>query len=149
MPQIHDYYIVRLRASHLRWGTYRHTRTRPLIYGEGYIPIPRRIATVFNIYNSNVSCNYSPLYDCVSLDGFYKGQLLAQGSCKKGDIYAKQFAEHNNLKGLGQWYMQVGARYGDYVLVYFTSHNSLSIALLSNYSGPYPNFGNYSGSLFL
>ena len=42
-------------------------------------------------------------------------------------IYAKQFAEEGNLKGIGDWYDYVGATAGDYVKVVFTSQNYIII----------------------
>lgn len=129
MPKAGDSFVVRLKDTHVDWGEYRYTNTRDIIYGEGYIPIPRSKAKKFQIYNTNGSGSL-PLYDCSSIDGFYQGVLLAQGSSKKGDIYAKQFAEYKNLKGLGHWFSDVGAGPGDRVEVVFTSPASLTIELL-------------------
>lgn len=128
MPRAGDSFIVELKDTHVDWGEYRYTSTRDMIPGEGYIPIPRSKAEAFCIYNSSGSS--SPLYDCSSIDGQYQGVLLAQGSSKKGDIYAKQFAEYGNLKGLGRWFAAVGAKPGDRVEVVFTSPTSLTIELL-------------------
>lgn len=129
MPKAGDSFIVRLKDTHVDWGEYRYTNTRDIIPGEGYIPIPRSEAEAFQIYNTNGSSSL-PLYDCCSIDGFYRGVLLAQGSSERGDIYAKQFAEYKNLKGLGRWFSAVGAKPGDRVEVIFTSPTSLTIKLL-------------------
>ena len=37
MPNIGDNFITTLKKAHLEWGTYRHTLSRGLIYGEGYL----------------------------------------------------------------------------------------------------------------
>lgn len=129
MPKAGDFFIVELKDTHVDWGEYRYTNTRDIIPGEGYIPIPRSKAEAFRIYNTNGSSSL-PLYNCTSIDGLYQGTLLAQGSSEKGDIYAKQFAEYKNLKGLGRWFAAVGARPGDRVKVFFTSSASLTIELL-------------------
>ena len=60
----------------------------------------------------------------------YQGVLLAQGSSEKSDVYAKQFAEYKNLKGLGRWFAAVGAKPGDWVRAAFTLPASLTIELL-------------------
>lgn len=126
MPQIGDTFIVTIRPSHLGWGTYRHTDTREPIYGEGYIKIPRKYAKKFGIFNANHP-TADPRYYCSAVNGNYSGILLAQGCSKAGDIYAKQFAESGNLKGIGGWYRSVEAQVGRQVKVTFTSANSLQI----------------------
>ena len=35
-----DYYTVVLKEAHLNWGEHRHTGTREIVEGEGYVPIP-------------------------------------------------------------------------------------------------------------
>lgn len=129
MPKSGDSFTVQLKGTHVDWGEYRYTSTRDIIPGEGYIPIPRSYAETFHIYNTNRP-GPLPLYDCSSIDGLYQGTLLAQGSSEKGDIYAKQFAEYKNLKGLGGWFAAVKAKPGDLVKVTFTSSSSLTIELL-------------------
>lgn len=129
MPKAGDSFIVRLEPSHLGWGTYRYTNTREPVYGEGYIKIPRHDAENFNIYNNNYP-TANPRYYCTAVNGCYSGILLAQGCSYAGDIYAKQFAEEGNLKGIGNWYRSVGAQVGGRVKVKFTSSNSLEIEYL-------------------
>ncbi len=129
MPKEGDFFVVQLKDTHVDWGEYRYTNTRDIIPGEGYIPIPRSKAEAFHIYNANGS-DLLPLYDCSSIDGLYQGTLLAQGSSEKGGVYAKQFAEYKNLKGLGRWFTAMGAKPGDQVRVIFTSPTSLTIELL-------------------
>ena len=120
MPDAGDSFTITLNTSHLRWGTFRYTNTRNRIYGEGYIPIPRRFARAFGIFNSN-NHDANIRYNCTSTDGFYNGVLLAQGCSQAHDIYAKQFAEEGNLKGIGAWYAHVNARVGSHIRVTWTS----------------------------
>lgn len=126
MPTVGDSFIITLRPSHLGWGTYRYTDTRDPIYGEGYIPIPRRYAQAYSIYNSNQYLANTQ-YNCTSADGYFNGILLAQGCTRAGDIYAKQFAEEGNLKGIGDWYAHVHAQVGDHVRVTWNSSTAVEI----------------------
>lgn len=129
MPRRGDIFIVALKPSHLGWGTYRYTDTRDPIYGEGYIKIPRHYAERFEIFNDNHP-TADPRFRCTTVNGIYSGTLLAQGCSRAGDVYAKQFAEEGNLKGIGNWYRSVGAQVGGRVKVTFTSSNSLEIEYL-------------------
>jgi len=126
MPKTGDSFVVELKPSHLGWGTYRHTCTRPPIYGEGYIKIPVKYARLFDIFNDNHP-TANALYSCTALNGTFSGTLLAQGCSKARDVHAKQFAEEGNLRGIGSWYQSVSARAGDHVEVVFTSPTSLTI----------------------
>lgn len=126
MPQAGDTFTVTIKPSHLGWGTHRYTNTREPIYGEGYIKIPRYYAKKFGIFNDNHPVA-NPRYRCKAVNGCFSGVLLAQGCSKAGDIYAKQFAEIGNLKGVGNWYRSVGAEVGRQVRVTFTSEDSLQI----------------------
>jgi hypothetical protein len=119
-------FVVEIKPSHLGWGTYRNTTSREPIYGEGYIKIPREYAEMYDIYNDNHP-TANPLYSCAAVNGSFQGVLLAQGSSEAGDVYAKQFAERGNLKGIGNWYRSVNAQIGGRVKVTFTSSDSLTI----------------------
>lgn len=134
MAKAGDFYIVTLEKAHLEWGTHRYTGSRPRIYGEGYLHIPRHIATSFSLYNSNYTEGSNVLgvnvFNCVSADGLFKGVLKAQGNSGKGDIYAKQFSGNNNLQALGNWYSAVGAKIGDCVKVSWTSPTDIIIELI-------------------
>lgn len=61
------------------------------------------------------------------MDGYFHGILRAQGSRSLGDIYAKQFAGDGDLKALGRWYAQIGARPGDRIRVYWISKVKIQI----------------------
>lgn len=108
------------------WGTHRYTDTREPIYGEGYIQIPQNVAKRLEIFNNN-KLGAEVRYECHSIDGLYSGTLLAQGCSQAGEIYAKQFAEAGNLKGIGRWYEAVAAKENGEVEVVFTSSNSMTI----------------------
>jgi hypothetical protein len=111
MPQFGDAFVVKIKPSHLGWGTYRHAHSRGPIYGEGYIKIPSKYAVMYGIFNNNNPGN-NALFDCTAINGTFRGTLLAQGCSNAGDIYAKQFAEYKNLQGIGNWYRSVNAHTG-------------------------------------
>lgn len=129
MPRAGDTFTVTLKPSHLGWGTYRYTNTRDPIYGEGYIKIPRQYAERFDIFNDNHPTANSR-YHCVAVNGDYSGILLAQGCSSAGDVYAKQFAEKGNLKGIGDWYRSVGAQVGGEVRVTLLLLAALKLSIL-------------------
>ena len=134
MAKAGDSYIVTLEQAHLEWGTHRYTGTRPQIYGEGYLHIPRQIARALSLYNSNYTGGADVLgkniFNCTSVDGLFTGQLKAQGNSESGDVYAKQFSGNNNLQALGRWYSAVEACIGDRVKVEWTSPTDIRIQLL-------------------
>ena len=134
MPNRGDYYEVKLKASHLGWGNYRYTNTRPTIYGEGYIKIPLRVAKSLEIFNSNLQGDMLGIniFNCYSSDGLYRGQLKAQGCNRAGDVYAKQFAENGYLRGIGTWYRNCQAKIDDYVRVEWISETDVVITLIRN-----------------
>lgn len=124
-------YTVQISQAHLNWGSYRHTNSRGIVYGEGYIQIPHQYAVNFNIYNSNHSNGNqlgSNIFNCSSDDGFLNQvQLKATGCSKKGDIYAKQFQGNGSLQVIGDWYHHVNAQVGDTVEVTWTSTTDITI----------------------
>jgi hypothetical protein len=129
MPKTGDSFIVTLGPSHLGWGRYRHTKSRPQISGEGFLPIPARYAKAMNITNSNGVDN--TLYNCNSSDGNLKNvTLLAQGGSKAGYKYAKNFAGKGNLKLLGTWFTSIGAKIGDKIEIKFTSPTDILLTKL-------------------
>lgn len=129
MPKTGDSFIVTLKPSHLGWGRYRHTNTRPIINGEGYLPIPAKYARAMNITNSNGIGN--TLYNCNSADGQLKDvTLLAQGASRAGYKHAKNFAGKGNLKLLGTWFASIGAQVGDRVEIKFTSPTDILLTKL-------------------
>lgn len=124
MPTPGSTFTIRLKPSHLGWGNYRYTNSRDIIYGEGYIPIPKRYALAYSIFNSNHSPNGLGinLYHASSTDGFLNNvSLLAQGCKEAGDIYAKQFSVKGNLRIIGSWYANQHATTANSVKVTWTS----------------------------
>ena len=45
-------YTITLSLSHLKWGEYRNPTNRNIVYGEGYIPIPKSAAQQFGIFKA-------------------------------------------------------------------------------------------------
>lgn len=130
MPNAGDTFIVEIKEPHIGWGTERHTNTRTIRHGEGYIKIPRAEAVRFSIYNCNRQ-NANILYDVVCLNGNQiNGRLLAQGSEDSNDVYAKQFSVQGDLRQVGQWYASVHAVPGGRVRITFTSETSLELEYL-------------------
>ncbi len=130
MPNAGDTFTVEIKEPHIGWGTERHTNTRPIRQGEGYIKIPRSEAIRLSIFNCNRQ-NANTLYDVVCLNGDQiNGRLLAQGSEDSNDVYAKQFSVQGDLKQVGQWYASVHAVPGGHVRITFTSETSLTIEYL-------------------
>jgi hypothetical protein len=122
-------YVVELKPSHLGWGTVRHTNTRRIIPGEAYIHIPANIARSFGLYNSNnhqTGLGYN-VFNCVSTDGFFSGELKSAGNYRKGAVYAKQFQGKGDLKALGRWFTHINAQVGDHVEVTWTSPTDITI----------------------
>ncbi|MGL5716562.1 MAG: hypothetical protein ACRCX2_26345 [Paraclostridium sp.] len=120
-----DSYIVEIGEAHLNWGTHRYTNSRGMVYGEGYIQIPKQYARNFDIYNSNYQNGDAlgiNIFNCSSDDGFLDDvQLKSCGNSFAGDTYAKQFQGNGSLQTIGAWYHHVGAQVGDYVEVTWTS----------------------------
>ena len=129
-----DWYEVELKQAHLEWGTHRYTDSRGIVYGEVYLAIPRNTAEQFKIFNSNgtngIDCWGQNIFACYSSDGMYEGVLRAQGNSYAGDVYAKQFSEDKNLKGIGGWYQSVGATVGGRVRVQWISPDTIEITYL-------------------
>ncbi len=124
-----DSYQINLKESHLAWGIYRFTDSRNEISGEAYIPIPRYVAKKFNIFNSNYTGGLDILgqniFKCVSMDRSFKGTLKAQGCSEAGDIYAKQFSIKGDLKALGAWFNNIGAKVGDTIEIEWISNTDI------------------------
>ncbi|MGG5461186.1 hypothetical protein [Clostridium sp. B9] len=131
MPRRGDSFTVTLGRTHLNWGTHRYTNSRGYVYGEGYIPIPRRAAVVFGIYNSNYTNRQDILgtnvFNCTSSDGLFCGQVKMCGSSERGDIYAKNLQGNGSLQAIGNWFANCNAVVGGQVRVTWTSTTDISI----------------------
>lgn len=126
-------YVVKLERAHLGWGNYRRTNSRHIINGEGYIPIPKKYAVAFNIYNSNyhVQGLGINLFNASSVDGFLNNvTLLAQGCSSAGNIYAKQFSVKGNLKMIGNWYAYQNATTNNFVKVIWTTPTNILLEII-------------------
>ena len=125
-----DTFTITLKQAHLEWGSFRHTTSRGVVYGEGYIPIPRSIAQKLNILNSNQD-DIPIEYNCNSTDGFLiNTKLLAAGSSRAGDPYAKQFQGSGSLQVLGQWFEDIQAQVGNQVQVSWVSPTEITIQMI-------------------
>ncbi|EOU1475817.1 hypothetical protein VOH98_000382 [Clostridium perfringens] len=131
MPVRGDSFTVSLGETHLNWGTHRYTNSRGIIYGEGYIPIPRGIARRIGIYNSNYTNGQDLLgvniFNCTSADGFFCGQVKMGGSSEAGDIYAKNLQGNGNLQAIGSWFANCNAIVGGQVEVTWLSPTDITI----------------------
>ena len=60
MAKTGDTFTITLKRPHLEWGSYRHTNSRGIVYGEGYIPIPAPDAYRIGTFNSNANSITAP-----------------------------------------------------------------------------------------
>ena len=124
MANAGDSLITILKQAHLEWGSHRHTSSRGIIYGEGYLKIPAEKAYEFDITNNN-SALRSAEYDFSTSDGFIiNGKLLAAGNQHKTE-FAKQLEGLGNLKLLGNWFNQINAQVGDQIEIRFISSTEI------------------------
>ena len=125
MAKAGDSYVIGLKMTHLDWGGYRKTLSRTPEEGEVYIPIPKKYAMKFGIYNVNGTGGRDVLGKNIfryrTLEGGFSGELKAQGANTGGDIYAKQFAGNNNLKALKPWVDYIKAHEGAQIKVEWIS----------------------------
>jgi len=127
MPKENDYYIIKLKESHLKnWGTHRYTNTRERIDSESYIPIPRAKAEKYNILNNNQS-KKNTIYTAKFKDTDVEIEVLASGSSKAGDKYAKQFHGKGNLKALSPGYEALGVQVGDEIKITFIDEKTFEV----------------------
>ena len=125
MPNTNDILITTLKKAHLEWGSHRHTNTRGIIYGEGYLQIPISQARLLNIYNNN-QAGGNTTYNCSSTDGYLKNVTLkASGCIRAGDVFAKQFHGRGNLKLLGDWFNHINAIIGDRIEIKWSSPTNI------------------------
>jgi len=127
MPKKNDTYTVKLKESHLKnWGTHRNKNTREKIDNESYIPIPKDQAKEYNILNSNQS-KENTIYTAKFKNTNIEVKVLASGSNKAGDIYAKQFHGKGNLKALTPGYEAIGAKVGDEITITFIDETTFEV----------------------
>ncbi|WP_377520059.1 hypothetical protein [Priestia megaterium] len=129
MPRTGDEFITVLKKAHIEWGNHRHTSTRGVVYGEGYLQIPRSEARTIGIFNSNSSNTH--IFNCNSTDGFLvNASIKASGSSTANDVFAKQFQGNGNLRLIGDWFRHVNAQVGDQVKISWTSPTDIEITKL-------------------
>lgn len=130
MPNTNDIMITTLKKAHLEWGSHRHTMSRGIVYGEGYLQIPSSEARRLDIYNSN-QVGGNNVYTCSSQDGFLNNVTLKSTGCARaGVVYAKQFHGRGNLRLLGDWFRHVNAIIGDRVEIRWISSTDIIIRKL-------------------
>ncbi len=127
-----DYYTVVLKEAHLNWGEHRHTGTREIVEGEGYVPIPLEQAQKLNIINSNATNGQDVfgknLFRYKTSDGYARGVLKAQGSSVAGSRWAKQFSQQGDLKAIGSWYEHIGAHVGTEITVSWVAPDEIELS---------------------
>ncbi|MFD2289223.1 hypothetical protein GJU39_21965 [Pedobacter petrophilus] len=129
MPNAGDFFITTLKPAHFKWGTLRHTNTRKLISGEGYLHIPAHIARTLNITNVNSIGNR--YYSGSSSDNFLQNcPLKTAGGKDKISKYAKNLEGNGDLKILGRWFNHINAQPGDRIEVRFTSSTEILLTKL-------------------
>lgn len=129
MPKAGDKFITVLKQAHLQWGSHRHTNSRGIVYGEGYLQIPADYAYSYNITNDK-SIVRPQIYDFETADGFItNGKLKASGNQSKEE-YAKQFHGDGDLKLLGDWFHDIGAVEGDQIEILFINPNKILLTKL-------------------
>lgn len=127
MPQTDQNYTVEFKQAHLNWGIHRHTNTRDLIPGEGYIQIPAPEAYEFDIRRGST-------YNCTSSDGLFNCILRAAGNQSR-PTYAKQFESDGSLQILGNWLRDIcHAEVGDSIQVYWTSPHDIVLTFISQHA---------------
>ena len=124
MPNTGDTFITILKQAHLEWGSHRHTNSRGIIYGEGYLQIPSDVAYKLNITNDKNPLQ-SQNYAFSTSDGFIKDGILKASGNQNEEEFAKQFHGSGNLQLLGDWYHHTNAQVGDRIQIDFISPNEI------------------------
>ena len=129
MPKTGDLFITTLQKAHLEWWEHRHTNSRGIVIGEGYLQIPAEVAYEFEITN-NLSAANQAEYDFSTSDDFIVNEkLLAAGNQHKPE-YAKQFQGSGNLKLLGNWFNHIDAHIGNQIEIKFISPTEILLTSL-------------------
>lgn len=131
MPQAGDTIIATLNRASLEWGTFRTKNTRNRIAGERYIPISRSDARRVRLYNSNYRNELGVnIFNAVSTDGIFRGQIKAAGCSKANDIFAKQLQGNGNLKALEPWLTLCRARPGDQIMITWVTTTDIKLTFI-------------------
>ncbi|MFZ2284154.1 MAG: hypothetical protein WAV86_09780 [Lutibacter sp.] len=129
MPNTGDLFITTLLQAHLEWGEHRHTNSRGIIIGEGYLQIPADVAYEYEITNNN-SIIRSAEYDFSTSDGYITGEKLLAAGNQHIPEFAKQFQGSGNLKLLGNWFNHIDAHIGDQIEIRFISPTEILLTRL-------------------
>lgn len=132
MPAAGSTFTTTLQRAHMEWGNYRHTNSRGIIYGEGYLQIRSADALRLGIYNSNYTGRQDVLginvFNCSSTDGFLNNILVKAGGCvTAGDVYAKQLHGSGDLQVFGDWYCHINANIGDVIRVTWITNTDILV----------------------
>ena len=134
MPKQGDQFIVELKETHIGWGTYRYTNSRPQIEGECYIPIPSLDAHRYGIYNSIHTQGRDILgqniFNAKSTDDFFDGVVKASGNSQAGDHYAKNLSGRANLRAFNYWFNQMNVTVGTRIKVEWTSPTDILFTII-------------------
>ncbi|WP_161978629.1 hypothetical protein [Streptococcus sp. S784/96/1] len=134
MPSQGDQFIITLSSTHIGWGTYRYTNSRPLITGECYIPIPSQYAHQFKIYNSNHTQGQDILgqniFNAQSADGYFRGIVKTSGNNRAGDPYAKNLSGQGDLKAFNDWFNQMHVTVGTRIRVEWISTTDILLTII-------------------
>ena len=129
MPKTGDSFKTTLLQAHLECGSLRHTNSRGIIYGEGYLQIPSDIAYDLEITNTKSNIR-SAEYDFSTSDGFISNSKLLASGNQNREEFAKQFHGSGDLKLLGDWYHHINAQIGDQVQIDFISPTEILLTKL-------------------
>lgn len=121
MPTTGDSFITKLKQAHLEWGEHRHTNSRGIVIGEGYLQIPADIAYALEITNNKATHIRSQEYTFSTSDSFFTNQTLKASGNQSREEYAKQFHGSGNLQLLGDWFAHIDAQIDDEIIIEFVS----------------------------
>ena len=134
MPKQGDQFIVELKETHIGWGTYRYTNSRPQIEGECYIPIPSLDAHRYGIYNSihtqGIDILGQNIFNAKSTDDYFDGVVKASGNSQAGDHYAKNLSGRGNLRAFNYWFNQMNVTIGTRIKVEWTSPTDILFTII-------------------
>jgi len=129
MPKTGDRFITKLLQAHLEWGEHRHTSSRGIVIGEGYLQIPSEFAYSYEITNNHSEIRSAEYLFSTSDKFIVNERLLASGNQYKCE-YAKQFQGFGNLKLIGDWFHFIDANIGDEIEILFVSHSEILLTKL-------------------
>lgn len=121
MPNTGDFFTTKLKQAHLEWGEHRHTNSRGIVIGEGYLQIPSDIAYALEITNDKGVHLRPQEYTFSTSDGFYQNQTLKASGNQAQEEYAKQFHGSGDLQLLGDWFAYIDAQIDDEIRIDFIS----------------------------